>query len=279
VIDATIGVFAFVFGAIVGSFLNVCIVRLPAGQSIVTPRSRCPNCAAQIAGYDNIPVVSWLLLRGRCRNCDVRISPLYPLIELATGGIWLAAFLAYGPTFVALRVAAFATILLGVALTDAREMLIPDGFTVFGIIWVAATSVIGWVMLQQGPFATPAAALLGACVGAGAIAIIGWLGEVALKREAMGFGDVTLMAVVGAAVGPERALLTIFIGALLAVPILLLLKPFGLSARTPQETDAVDAARHIPFGVFLAPAAVIALLWGNVLIRGYMEWVLTGSIG
>lgn len=278
-IDATIGVFAFLLGAMLGSFLNVCIVRLPAGESIVTPRSRCPKCGTQIAGYDNIPVVSWLVLRGRCRSCGARISPLYPLVELATAVLWLAAFLMYGPTLVALRIAVFATILLGVALTDAREMVIPDGLTVFGFIWVMATSIMGWFTLEQGPFAAPFGALIGACAGAGAIAIVGWLGEVALRREAMGFGDVTLMAVVGAAVGPERALLTIFLGALLAVPILLMLRPFGLSARTQQDGDAVAAPRHIPFGVFLAPAAVITLLWGDAMIRGYVRWILTASIG
>lgn len=275
-------VFAFVFGTLIGSFLNVCIGRLPAGQSIVRPRSRCPHCSAQIAAYDNIPIVSWLLLRARCRACGAPISIQYPLVELATGLLWVAAFVVYGPSFLALRMAVFATLLLGIAVTDAREFLIPDGFTVFGLVWVLGTSTAGWAMTAPGPFASPGDALIGACAGAGAVAIIGWLGELVFRREAMGFGDVTLMAVIGAAVGPTRALLTIFLGALIAVIVILLLLPFGIRERiTPSEEtpseEKEDTSRHIPFGVFLAPAALVALVWGDAMIQGYVQWVLTGS--
>ncbi|HEX6251587.1 MAG TPA: prepilin peptidase [Gemmatimonadaceae bacterium] len=295
---------ALVFGAMIGSFLNVCISRLPAGESVVHPRSRCPGCGTQIAWYDNIPVFSWLLLRARCRTCGTRISALYPLIELATAALWMVAFAAFGPTFFALRVAVFATVMLGIAVTDAREFLIPDGFTLFGLGWVLVTAFLvfllgglpageggigSWLAQQDGRFAPIGQAVVGACAGAGAVAIVGWLGEVALKREAMGFGDVTLMAVVGAAVGPVRALLTIFVGAVLAVLALPLLRLLNRTSPEPVpaepvpagavEPDRADTRGHIPFGVFLAPAALIVLLWGDQLIQGYLRWIYTGTLG
>ena len=290
---------ALVFGAMIGSFLNVCISRLPAGESIVHPRSRCPGCGTQIAWYDNIPVISWLLLRARCRTCGTRISALYPLIELATAVLWMGAFAAFGPTFFALRIAVFATVMLGIAVTDAREFLIPDGFTLFGLGWVLGTAflvfliggmpagegVLGsWLAQDDGRFAPIGHAVVGACAGAGAVAIVGWLGEVALKREAMGFGDLTLMAVVGAAVGPVRALLTVFVGAVLAVLALPLLKTLNRNTVEPVPANETEADRpetrgHIPFGVFLAPAALIVLLWGDKLIQGYLRWIYTGTLG
>lgn len=268
-------VFAFIFGALIGSFLNVCISRWPAGESVVRPRSRCPGCRTQIAWYDNVPMVSWLLLRARCRHCGEPISVLYPLVELATALLWLAAFAAFGPTFYALRVAVFATVLLGIAVTDARVFDIPDGFTVFGFIWVLGTSVAGWFLGDETMFAPPGDAFIGACAGAGAVAIAMWLGEVALRREAMGFGDVTLMAVVGAAVGPVRALVTVFLAALLAVAALPLLRLVGMPGRGEPD-QAAEQAGHIPFGVFLAPAAILALLWGDLLIGRYVEWFWSG---
>ncbi|MBC8027250.1 MAG: prepilin peptidase, partial [Steroidobacteraceae bacterium] len=194
--------YATLVGACVGSFLNVCITRWPEGLSVVRPRSRCPRCERPIAWYDNIPVISWLMLRGKCRGCALPISPLYPSIELGAALIWLASAYAYGPSFLALRMAVFATLLLGVAVTDLRTYTIPDGFTVAGFLFLLGAAVVGVFLGDQGPFVGPWSAFLGACVGAGAIAIVGWLGEAALKKEAMGFGDVTLMAFVGAAVGP-----------------------------------------------------------------------------
>jgi leader peptidase (prepilin peptidase) / N-methyltransferase len=221
-------------------------------------------------------VVSWLVLRARCRNCGEPISALYPIVELATGAIWLASFAVFGPTFFALRLAVFATILLGIAVTDARVFDIPDGFTVFGFIWILGTSVAAWVLGDATLFADPGDAFIGACTGAGAVAIARWLGEAALKREAMGFGDVTLMAFVGAAVGPVRALVTVFLAALLAVAALPLLRLAGLPRASETEEAGADTSGHIPFGVFLAPAAVAALLWGDLLIGRYMEWFWNG---
>lgn len=280
--DTLVRVLAFTFGALWGSFLNVCISRWPAGQSVVAPRSRCPNCERPIAWYENVPVLSWVALRARCRGCGKPISVMYPLVELAVAFTWLISVVNFGPTLTALRVAVFATLLLGIAMTDARHYTIPDGFTVFGLLWIMAFSVVGLITAEPGPFAPPYEALIGACAGAGAIAIAGWLGEVALRKEAMGFGDVTLMAVVGAAVGPQLALLTIFLGAGIGtVAYVLIIYPLRLirlkrERRTRPETpdDGEGIVPIIPFGVFLAPAAVIALLWGRVIIDWYLASVV-----
>ena len=275
---------AFVVGACIGSFLNVCIARWPAEQSVVKPRSRCPGCGNSIAWYDNVPIVSWMLLRARCRACGVPISLQYPAVELLVALGWLATFYMFGPTFTALRVAIFGTIMLGIAITDLKHYLIPDGFTVFGFIFVLATSILAFVIGDVSPFADPWGALIGACTGAGAIAIVGWLGEAMLKREAMGFGDVTLMAVVGGALGPTRALLVIFVGAALgAATFLLVVMPLMRFRRAAVAAPAAEAEGestagdgggqaempNVPFGVFLAPAAVLMLLFGERLITWY----------
>ena len=264
---------AFLFGAIIGSFLNVCISRWPDNLSVVAPRSRCPKCAKPIAWYDNVPVLSWLILRGRCRGCGEPISVLYPSIELVVGLGWAAAFVAFGPTFTALRLAIFGTLLLGIAVTDAQRYLIPDGFTVFGLAWGLLSAMIAVFIGDGELFAGPTDALIGACAGAGAIAIVGWLGEVALKKEAMGFGDVTLMAMVGAALGPNYALLTVFIGAALgAVTFVLIVYPLGWLRSRRANTEFEPPL--VPFGVFLAPAALLTLLWGSDLWRWYNDVIL-----
>jgi leader peptidase (prepilin peptidase)/N-methyltransferase len=264
--------FAFIFGTLIGSFLNVCISRWPEDLSVVTPRSRCPKCGAQVEWYDNIPIISWLVLRGRCRGCGQPISAMYPIIELSVGVLWAATFLSFGSTFTTLRVAIFGTVLLGIAVTDARKYLIPDGFTVFGLLWTLVTAVVALFVGETWPFADPYGALVGACTGAGAIAIVGWLGEVALKKEAMGFGDVTLMAMVGAAVGPDRALLTVFVGAMLgAVTFLCIVYPVAW-ARSRRSASEFEPPL-VPFGVFLAPAAMLTLLWGSGLIDWYASYI------
>jgi leader peptidase (prepilin peptidase) / N-methyltransferase len=274
------GIYVFAIGAAIGSFLNVCIGRWPEGLSVVKPRSRCPKCGHQIKASENIPILSWLMLRGRCSNCHERISIQYPIVELLVGLIWLDAYGHFGMSFTALRVAVFVTVLLGIAITDAKHFVIPDGFTVFGLFFILLTSFIALYLREAEPFAGPWDAILGMCVGAGAISIVGWLGEVWLKRPAMGFGDVTLMAVVGAAVGPVRSLLTIFIAAVLA-PIVLLGIVYPLSARgladdKGQTELALEVGgswrkRELPFGVFLAPAALIALVHGDAIIAWYLR--------
>ena len=259
----------FMLGASIGSFLNVCVLRWPAEQSVIRPRSRCPNCGRGIHWYENIPVVSWVALRARCAGCGLPISMRYPATELLVGFGWLAAGWHFGPGLTALRVAVFGTVLLGIAITDLEHYLIPDGFTVFGLVWVLLTAFGGAFVPEVSPFAEPVDAILGACVGAGAIAIAGWLGEVAMKREAMGFGDVTLMAFAGAALGPMRALLTVFVGAALGAAIFLaVVLPM---VKRGAQSDAPRDAPLVPFGVFLAPAALITLLWGQSLVTWYLR--------
>jgi len=267
-------IYAFILGACAGSFLNVCVHRWPRERSVIKPRSRCPSCGNQLAWFENIPILSWLALRGRCRCCDEPISPEYPLIEFIVAIGWLTALNHYGFNFTALRVAVFGTTLLGVALTDAKHYLIPDGFTLFGFMFALITSVIAFFRPETQPFATPYDSLIGACAGAGMIAIVGWLGEVVRKKEAMGLGDVTLMAFVGAALGPTKALITVFVGATLgAVAFGLIVIPVAMVRRgsSREQTElALGSAPFetplVPFGVFLAPAALLTLFWGDSLL-------------
>ncbi|GAC1684566.1 MAG: A24 family peptidase [Gemmatimonadaceae bacterium] len=273
--STALGITGFAFGAVIGSFLNVCIARWPENLSVVRPRSRCPFCTRQLTWSENVPLVSWIVQRGRCRGCRASISMQYPAVELATGLLFAWALVSFGPTFAAVRVAIFATMLLGVAVTDARHYVIPDGFTVFGLLWGLGAAMIAFYLNSPSRFAGPWEALLGACVGAGAISIAGWLGEVALKKEAMGFGDVTLMAAVGAAVGPTRALLTVFVGALFgAIAFLGVVYPV-VWWRGRRRGAMTFEPPVVPFGVFLAPAAVATLLWGQQLVTWYLQRATT----
>lgn len=266
--------FAFLVGLCVGSFLNVCVARWPAELSVIRPRSRCPQCAHQLSWYENVPVVSWLALRARCRCCKEPISAIYPLGEILVGVLWALCVARWGPTFTALRVAVFLTILTGVALTDLRHYLIPDGFTVTGLLWTLGTALVAPFVGETLLFAGPYDALIGACAGAGLIAIVGWLGEAALKREAMGMGDMTLMAFAGAALGPARAIATVFLAAAIgAIVFLAVVYPITFLRRgrlTPQTELALGSPPMdmplVPFGVFLAPAAAVMLLWGDQLL-------------
>ncbi len=264
--------FAFLFGAAIGSFLNVCISRWPLNLSVVRPRSRCPRCERAITWSENIPIVSWIALRARCRGCHLPISIQYPAVELAIALVWVAGFAAYPSNwFLALRIAVFTTVLIGIAVTDLKHYLIPDGFTVFGLIWLFTTSLAGAMTGDPSMFAVPYDSLIGACVGAGAISIIGWLGEVALGKEAMGFGDVTLMAVVGAALGPQRALLTIFVAAGVGAVVFVVIVAPVVWLRRRRAGGGAMTLPLVPFGVFLAPAALFTLLKGDVVIAWYLS--------
>jgi leader peptidase (prepilin peptidase) / N-methyltransferase len=268
--------YAFVVGLCVGSFLNVCVARWPRELSVIRPRSRCPSCGHQLSWYENIPLVSWIALRARCRCCDEPISAIYPALELLIGIVWLMSVRSYGPSFTALRLAAFITLLVGVALTDLQHYLIPDGFTITGLLFMLGTALLAPFLGESLIFAGPYDALVGACAGAGLIAIVGWLGEAALGREAMGMGDMTLMAFVGAALGPSRAIATVFVGATIgAVAFLAIVYPIAMLRRgrvTPQTELALSATQQslhlpmVPFGVFLSPAAALMLIWGDQLL-------------
>ena len=258
--------------------------RWPADLSVIAPRSRCPRCERQITALDNIPIASWLVLRGRCRCCDESISALYPTVEFVVGLGWMLSVSYFGVTFTALRVAVFGTILLGIAMTDLREYLIPDGFTLTGLAWTMLTAV-GLYLISpgytDGVFVGPYEALIGACVGAGIVAIVGWLAEIAMRREAMGLGDVTLMAFAGAALGPSRAIVTVFVAAALATatfalvvaPVMWMRRGRGQLQTELALGAAPMSLPPVPFGVFLAPAALVTLLWGDALLR----WLQIGG--
>ena len=246
--------YAAVMGLLLGSFLNVCITRWPAEQSVVRPRSRCPRCGNLIAWYDNIPVVSWVWLRARCRRCALPIPAMYPLVELATAAIWVWAAWQYGATIEMLRAAVFVTILLGIAMTDAREFIIPDEFSVGG-------AVAGLLFALLGGALAPLDALIGAILGLGLLWIIAWAAEKLMGQEAMGGGDIKMMAMVGAFLGWSGVLLTLFLGALLGTLIFL---PVKLAGREPK----------VPFGIFLAIGALACWLTGDQLLTWYQTTML-----
>ncbi len=242
-----------VLGAVLGSFLNVCVYRWPRDESVVAPRSRCPECDAPIAWYDNVPVLSWLALRGRCRKCGARISIQYPMVELATSLIWIAAVARYGATPEAVRTAVFLTILLGIALTDARHYIIPDEFSLGGLVVGLAFSLLPGGM-------RPLASFGGAALGFGLLWGIGMVGERIFRKPAMGFGDVKMMGMVGAFLGPAGVLLTLFLGAALGSVV------FGPIAWKTRKL--------VPFGVFLALGAAVTHAWGQQLVDWYVRSVL-----
>jgi leader peptidase (prepilin peptidase)/N-methyltransferase len=265
--EPVLAVYAGIWGAILGSFLNVCIYRLPRNESVVRPASHCPGCGNAIAWYDNIPVVSYLLLAGRCRHCRTRISIQYPLIELAVALIWAGAVVWWGASFDALSAALLTTLLLGIALTDARHYIIPDEFSFGGLgAGLALSFAPGGI--------TPLGAVLGAVTGYGMLWVVKAVGDWALARglirgeelaqvleagekpTTLGGGDLKMMAMVGSFVGWRGVLLTAFLGSLAGVAIFLPL--LLLKRRSP-----------IPFGVFLAIGAVVTLLAGDALIGWY----------
>jgi leader peptidase (prepilin peptidase)/N-methyltransferase len=254
--EVAVVLFAAAIGAVVGSFLNVCIFRLPAEQSVVRPPSRCPKCGAGVRWYDNVPILSWILLRGRCRNCRNPISIQYPLIELATAIIWGWMAARHGSELEALRSALFLTLLLGIAMTDAREYIIPDEFSIGGLVLGLGLSLVLGV---NGLLA----AAIGAAVGFVVLWLVAWLGKHAFRKEAMGGGDIKMMAMVGAFVGWKGVFLTIFLGSVVGTII------FGPLALLGKKKD-------VPFGIFLALGAAITFLWGDAVLDWYRQY-LTGS--
>lgn len=244
---------AALVGGALGSFLNVCIHRLAEGESVIAPPSRCPDCFAPIRAYDNIPILSYLWLRGRCRSCGVRISIQYPLVELATLGIWAGSAYAYGPSWAALSTAAFLTLLLGIAVTDAQRYIIPDAFSLGGL-------GLGWALSVAPGGLTPLQSIIGAAVGFIFLYVVAALGEYAFKKPAMGGGDIKMMAMIGAFLGPFGALLTCFVGALVGTVV------FGpISLKTKKL---------VPFGVFLAVGGAVVLVWGDAMVHWYTRGLL-----
>jgi leader peptidase (prepilin peptidase)/N-methyltransferase len=246
---------AGLFGAVIGSFLNVCILRWGAEpkETVVRPPSHCPKCGTGLRWYDNVPIISWLVLRGRCRGCREPISIQYPLIELVTALIWAFMAWRHGIGLEALRGAAFATILLGIAMTDARAYLIPDEFTIGGL----AVGILFALAAGRQPLGT---ALLGAAVGFGLLWLVAVAGEWMFKQEAMGGGDIKMMAMVGAFLGWQGTLLTVFLGALIGS---LIFVPLTLAGHK----------KLVPFGIFLAIGAGATYLVGPALLAWYGGYV------
>ena len=243
------------FGLLFGSFLNVCILRWPKEESVVRPPSRCPGCGNGIAWYDNIPVFSWLILRGRCRHCRTPISPMYPAVEFVTGMIWFLCGYHWSLSAAALKAVVFFTILLGITMTDARELIIPDEFSIGGLVFGLLLSLLGGVP-EVGR------ALLGAAVGFGGLWAVGALGAMMFKKEAMGGGDIKMMAMVGAFLGWQGVLLTIFLGALIGTFVFL-----------PVQLITGTRDKDIPFGIFLSIGAATTYLVGPALITWYSHYL------
>lgn len=247
-------IYAAFVGAAIGSFLNVCVYRLPAEQSVLRPRSRCPVCENPIAWYDNIPIFSFLILRGRCRRCETPISAQYPLVELLISIIWLGAVLRFGTNVEAVRSATFLTLLVGIALTDAREMVIPDQFTIVGAgMGLLLAAVPGGMAFRD--------ALVGAVLGYGLLWAVKLGAEKLLRKPALGVGDIHMMAMVGAFLGPIGAALTVFLGSFLGLAI-------GVPYTAIRGRTVIGA--YLPLGVFLALGAAFAHVWGDLIVRWYV---------
>ena len=236
-------------GLAVGSFLNVVTLRWPRGESIVSPPSRCPSCETPLRWYHNVPLVSWALLRGRCATCSAPIGWQYPLVEAATAAIWAGNVAAYGLEPQAVRAIVFLTLLLAIAVTDARFYIIPDRLSLGGTVLGVALAFL------PGPPTLPES-VIGAVIGGGALWIVAILGTMAFKKEAMGGGDIKMMTMIGAFLGWKGALLTVFVGALAGTLVFVPL--------------AWKSDRLVPFGLFLALGAALAFYLGDPLLGWYM---------
>ena len=269
------GTFAFLFGLAIGSFLNVCILRIPERKSIVLPASACPKCGAVIRPYDNIPMVSYLLLDGKCRSCKERISPMYPLVELLTGALFLGSYLTFGLTPEALKWAAFSAIMIVLVFTDLRERILPDVVNFTGLAMGLAISFFTppadgsakWLANRIFAFPPPAPvlsfvdALLGAAIGSALLWLVAEAYFRLRHREGMGLGDVKMMLMAGAFLGAKRTLLTIFAGSLLGSVLGLV---FILTRRKQPDYE-------LPFGSFLGMAALLVVFFGTPVVNWYLS--------
>lgn len=259
-------ILALLFGLLIGSFLNVCIHRWPRGRSVVRPRSHCVRCRKTIACYDNIPVLSYLLLRGRCRHCGRHISVRYPLVELLTGMAWFYFVWKLGPGPEAAKLCVFSAMLLALVFSDLEKRILPDELTLGGTLVGLAfapfvplhdESSMGLLWLAGVELSGPILYLCQAAIGAAVPAFFLWGGGwVYLKlrhREGLGFGDVKLMVMVGAFLGLQATLTTLLAGSLAGSVI-------GMVYIWIARKDA--STYEIPFGTFLGAAALAVALWG-----------------
>jgi leader peptidase (prepilin peptidase)/N-methyltransferase len=251
---------AFLIGACVGSFLNVCIHRMPLRQSVVWPASHCPSCGGAIAPHDNVPLVSYALLKGRCRACRAPISLRYPLVELANGLGYALILWRFGLGWPALIYAVLFSALLIVSGIDWAHQIIPDRITLPGIgLGLLAAATVLPVRLQD--------AVLGVLVGGGILWLLAWASPYLFGKEGMGGGDIKLLAMIGAFLGWKPALLTIMIGALTGsvVGVLMIL------------LKRMRRDQYLPFGPFLALGAVVALFCHQELLAWYQRFLAVGS--
>jgi leader peptidase (prepilin peptidase)/N-methyltransferase len=257
---------AFLAGLLIGSFLNVCIYRLPRDLSVVRPRSFCPGCEKTIAWYDNIPVLSYILLRGKCRHCKERIPLRYPIVELATAGAFAMCVAALGVTPQAAKYSIFSAILIMLIATDMEERILPDEFTLggiaIGLIFAAFVQMKAEFATFLLPFSWGARWLsvgesaLGAAFSSGSIWGVGWLYHKLRHREGLGLGDVKMIAMIGAFMGLKYALLTLIAASLFgAVGGLVYIFITGKDASTYE----------LPFGSFLGGGALCVALFGEVV--------------
>jgi leader peptidase (prepilin peptidase)/N-methyltransferase len=290
----------FLFGLTFGSFLNVCIHRIPRELSVVRPGSACPKCRHAIRPYDNIPVLSWLILRGRCRYCHTPISPRYAAVELLTAILFLACYLQFGLTIFAFKFCVFSFLVVGLIFMDAEWKLLPDAFTLPGLALGLGFSVLAPlndVIMQVAPatlggriswrWLSLADSAFGATVGASFFYGIAMLYLHARGREGMGLGDVKLMAMVGAFLGVKLTVLTIFgaslVGSLFGLATVLTVWTKRTRRRMARNHESAGVARRrawrsartvysyyeMPFGVFLGAMAIMALFFGSRLLQWY----------
>ncbi len=280
----------FLAGLAFGSFLNVCISRIPRDESIVAPASHCRACGAPLRWRDNVPLLSWLALRGRCRHCAARISARYPAVELLTALLFLSCYLSFGWTWLTLKACVFAFLLIGLVFMDAETGLLPREFTYPGIVlglafsWFAPTDYAATEFLLR-LYGNPAPnpdwlslldSALGGLVGAGFFFLAWALYYVVRKQYGLGFGDIALMGMSGAFLGVQRVVLVIFCAPLLGLlfAVVLLLRERVASPTKPPRAGQ-DAqpflSRQIPFGVFLGACSLAALFLGQVVWNWYLR--------
>ncbi|MBC8018963.1 MAG: prepilin peptidase [Verrucomicrobia bacterium] len=245
---------SFTFGAVVGSFLNVCICRMPKGESVVSPPSHCPRCDYRIRWYDNIPLFSYLLLRGKCRGCGTHISLQYPLVELLNGLLTLALFLKFGPTLSFLALFLFCSALVVITFIDLEHQIIPDEISLSGI-------VIGFVFSFFLPWHSCLNSLLGILLGGGSLLLVAYAYQWMTGKEGMGGGDIKLLAMMGAFLGWKSIPFIIFSSSLVGSVV-------GITIMLVQKKDSKLA---IPFGPYLAFGAVLYIFYGRQLIHWYLN--------
>ncbi len=269
----------FAFGTIIGSFLNVVIHRLPLEESIVFPNSRCPHCQTDIHFYDNVPVFSWLILRGRCRRCRAPISARYPLVEFLTGVVFAAFFWHTGLNLLLPFELLFGASMIVLIFIDAAHLYLPNVINYPGLAIALVLRLLFPLLFAAAPFDDLAnlplsrlnlplwevsliGALLGALCGGGSLWLVGWIWEKLRSVEAMGLGDVKMMFYVGAFLGWRLAILSIFLAALVGAVI-------GILQIALQKERRLDS--KIPFGIFLGMGSMISLLFGAQLINWYLN--------